>query len=264
MSKVLIFDEDAHTRNNFQTALENDGQDVLVESRLSDAMERLRRDQFEAVVMGLHFTHESAGIETLRRLIDVLVNGCSSDCSSASNAASSTSPAIVVATLQINENDRQEAFKLGAEAVLIKPVSPSEIAINVRDAITRHSRRLVKETLDDMRSTLGVKEKRREDRDSDRNNDRPGSENPKGVMALRLAITTIIFILCGACFGLWVMLAEEKSQAGQANQANQISGQTSHQDQIPINPHQKLLQAGFIVDKNGRFVFINPRIQGEK
>ena len=118
-STVIVVDDDHAIRRLFRIALERAGFDVLTSSNGQRALEIARQSPASVMLLDLHMPGLD-GIETLRTL--------------RSEPGLRTMPVILV-TGSVIEADRIRGLDRGADDVLIKPVSVTELVARIRAQI---------------------------------------------------------------------------------------------------------------------------------
>jgi len=116
--KVLLVDDDATLRRTLGIGLRAEGHDVLIAADGRSAMEALREDKPDIVVLDLGLPDVS-GVEVLRRL-----------------RAWSTVP-VVVLSARAESTEKVQALDLGADDYVTKPFGMEELLARVRAAARR-------------------------------------------------------------------------------------------------------------------------------
>jgi two-component system KDP operon response regulator KdpE len=107
--RILVVDDDPQIRRVLRTALIAQGYEIDDVRSGKEALERVREERFDLVLLDMNMPG-IGGIETCR----TLRAGC--------NAA------IIMLTVRDSEQDKVRALDAGADAFLLKPVSPRALA----------------------------------------------------------------------------------------------------------------------------------------
>jgi two-component system KDP operon response regulator KdpE len=116
--KVLLVDDDATLRRTLGIGLRAEGHDVLITADGRSALEALREDKPDIVVLDLGLP-DLSGVEVLRRL-----------------RAWSTVP-VVVLSARAESSEKVQALDLGADDYVTKPFGMEELLARVRAAARR-------------------------------------------------------------------------------------------------------------------------------
>lgn len=142
--RILAIDNDGASRALYQEVLGNDGYYVRTAAGVRDAMEALRREEFDLVVTELHGGVGSEDItESIRR--------------------HSPGQEIVVVTDKNDAAAAVEAMKRGVSDYLLKPINPDEFLLLVgkilfRQALRVEHKKLLEENIE-FHQTLGYYQK---------------------------------------------------------------------------------------------------------
>ena len=121
MAKVLIVEDDPHTRELVRVYLDREGHDVLTAENGIDGL-RLAREEAPDII-----------------LLDLMLPGMDGRDVCQSLREESDVP-IVMLTARVQEGDRLEGFDLGADDYITKPFSPREVVARVRAVLRRAAR----------------------------------------------------------------------------------------------------------------------------
>ena len=117
--RILIVEDDLALRRTLRTTLDALGFDIGEASNGEEALQELRLDNYEAVVMDINIPG-IGGIETCRRI-----------------RRSFTRLPILMLTVRDCEDDKVEALELGADDYIVKPFQARELTARIRSAIRR-------------------------------------------------------------------------------------------------------------------------------
>ena len=121
MAKVLIVEDDPHTRELVRVYLDREGHDVLTAENGIDGL-RVAREEAPDII-----------------LLDLLLPGMDGRDVCQSLRGESDVP-IVMLTARVQEGDRLEGFDLGADDYITKPFSPREVVARIRAVLRRAGR----------------------------------------------------------------------------------------------------------------------------
>ena len=121
MAKVLIVEDDPHTRELVRVYLDREGHDVLTAENGIDGL-RVAREESPDII-----------------LLDLMLPGMDGRDVCQSLRGESDVP-IVMLTARVQEGDRLEGFDLGADDYITKPFSPREVVARVRAVLRRAAR----------------------------------------------------------------------------------------------------------------------------
>ena len=121
MAKVLIVEDDPHTRELVRVYLDREGHDVLTAENGIDGL-RVAREEAPDII-----------------LLDLMLPGMDGRDVCQSLRGESDVP-IVMLTARVQEGDRLEGFDLGADDYITKPFSPREVVARVRAVLRRAAR----------------------------------------------------------------------------------------------------------------------------
>jgi two-component system, OmpR family, KDP operon response regulator KdpE len=119
IGRVLIVEDDAALRRTLRTTLDALGFDVGEVSNGEGALQELRMDSYEAVVMDINMPG-IGGMETCRRI-----------------RRNFTRLPILMLTVRHSEDDKVEALESGADDYIVKPFQTRELTARIRSAIRR-------------------------------------------------------------------------------------------------------------------------------
>jgi two-component system, OmpR family, KDP operon response regulator KdpE len=119
IGRVLIVEDDAALRRTLRTTLDALGFDVGEASNGEGALQELRMDSYEAVVMDINMPG-IGGMETCRRI-----------------RRNFTRLPILMLTVRDSEDDKVEALESGADDYIVKPFQTRELTARIRSAIRR-------------------------------------------------------------------------------------------------------------------------------
>ncbi|NKQ52511.1 response regulator transcription factor [Amycolatopsis sp. K13G38] len=122
--RVLVVDDDARVRTLVSWQLEADGFAVLEAPDGQRALERIRRDRPDLVVLDLSLPG-IGGLDVLRRVRE------------SERAEGTAALPVIVLSGRSGETDRIVGLDLGADDYLVKPFSPGELAARVRSVLRR-------------------------------------------------------------------------------------------------------------------------------
>jgi two-component system response regulator MtrA len=117
--KVLIVEDDAAVRDAASLVLERAGFEVEGVSDGADAVDRIRRDAFDLVVLDIMLPSKN-GFDVCREV------------------RSSSGVPIVMLTARADTEDVVAGLELGADDYVTKPFEPAELAARARAAVRRH------------------------------------------------------------------------------------------------------------------------------
>jgi len=117
-ARVLVVDDEPMVREVVAAYLERDGHIVESASSGAEALQRLRRDPPDLVVLDVMLPGVD-GLEVLRRL------------------RSDGEVPVILLTARSDEADRVVGLELGADDYVVKPFSPRELAARVRSVLRR-------------------------------------------------------------------------------------------------------------------------------
>ncbi len=118
MAKVLIVEDDPHTRELVRVYLDREGHDVLTADNGNDGLRSAREDAPDII------------------LLDLMLPGMDGRDVCQSLRGESDVP-IVMLTARVQEGDRLEGFDLGADDYITKPFSPREVVARIRAVLRR-------------------------------------------------------------------------------------------------------------------------------
>ena len=118
--RILIADDEPHSRRMLQTVLEIAGFEVDLRRDGSDALEAVRGDEHYDLILLDIMMPGATGLEMLEKI-------------RAMDGRKSTS--VVVLTAKGQDEDRQAAFSLGADDFLTKPFSPRKLLARIHEII---------------------------------------------------------------------------------------------------------------------------------
>ena len=121
MAKVLIVEDDPHTRELVRVYLDREGHDVLTAENGIDGL-RVAREEAPDII-----------------LLDLMLPGMDGRDVCQSLRVESDVP-IVMLTARVQEGDRLEGFDLGADDYITKPFSPREVVARIRAVLRRAAR----------------------------------------------------------------------------------------------------------------------------
>ena len=121
MAKVLIVEDDPHTRELVRVYLDREGHDVLTAENGIDGL-RVAREEAPDII-----------------LLDLMLPGMDGRDVCQSLRGESDVP-IVMLTARVQEGDRLEGFDLGADDYITKPFSPREVVARIRAVLRRAGR----------------------------------------------------------------------------------------------------------------------------
>ena len=121
MAKVLIVEDDPHTRELVRVYLDREGHDVLTAENGIDGLRAARKDAPDII------------------LLDLMLPGMDGRDVCQSLREESDVP-IVMLTARVQEGDRLEGFDLGADDYITKPFSPREVVARIRAVLRRAAR----------------------------------------------------------------------------------------------------------------------------
>ena len=121
MAKVLIVEDDPHTRELVRVYLDREGHDVLTAENGIDGL-RVAREEAPDII-----------------LLDLMLPGMDGRDVCQSLRGESDVP-IVMLTARVQEGDRLEGFDLGADDYITKPFSPREVVARIRAVLRRAAR----------------------------------------------------------------------------------------------------------------------------
>jgi two-component system, OmpR family, KDP operon response regulator KdpE len=119
IGRVLIVEDDAALRRTLRTTLDALGFDVGEVSNGEGALQELRMDSYEAIVMDINMPG-IGGMETCRRI-----------------RRNFTRLPILMLTVRHSEDDKVEALESGADDYIVKPFQTRELTARIRSAIRR-------------------------------------------------------------------------------------------------------------------------------
>jgi two-component system, OmpR family, KDP operon response regulator KdpE len=117
--RVLIVEDEPALRRTLRTTLNALGFDIGEASNGEEALQNLRMDSYEAVVMDINMPG-IGGMETCRRI-----------------RRSFTRLPILMLTVRDSEDDKVEALESGADDYIVKPFQTRELTARIRSAIRR-------------------------------------------------------------------------------------------------------------------------------
>ena len=121
MAKVLIVEDDPHTRELVRVYLDREGHDVLTAENGIDGL-RVAREEAPDII-----------------LLDLMLPGMDGRDVCQSLRGESDVP-IVMLTARVQEGDRLGGFDLGADDYITKPFSPREVVARIRAVLRRAAR----------------------------------------------------------------------------------------------------------------------------
>ena len=121
MAKVLIVEDDPHTRELVRVYLDREGHDVLTADNGNDGLRSAREEAPDII------------------LLDLMLPGMDGRDVCQSLRGESDVP-IVMLTARVQEGDRLEGFDLGADDYITKPFSPREVVARIRAVLRRAAR----------------------------------------------------------------------------------------------------------------------------
>ena len=121
MAKVLIVEDDPHTRELVRVYLDREGHDVLTADNGNDGLCSAREEAPDII------------------LLDLMLPGMDGRDVCQSLREESDVP-IVMLTARVQEGDRLEGFDLGADDYITKPFSPREVVARIRAVLRRAAR----------------------------------------------------------------------------------------------------------------------------
>ena len=121
MAKVLIIEDDPHTRELVRVYLDREGHDVLTAENGIDGLRAAREEAPDII------------------LLDLMLPGMDGRDVCQSLRGESDVP-IVMLTARVQEGDRLEGFDLGADDYITKPFSPREVVARIRAVLRRAAR----------------------------------------------------------------------------------------------------------------------------
>ena len=121
MAKVLIVEDDPHTRELVRVYLDREGHDVLTAENGIDGLRAAREEAPDII------------------LLDLMLPGMDGRDVCQSLRGESDVP-IVMLTARVQEGDRLEGFDLGADDYITKPFSPREVVARIRAVLRRAAR----------------------------------------------------------------------------------------------------------------------------
>ena len=121
MAKVLIVEDDPHTRELVHVYLDREGHDVLTADNGNDGLRSAREEAPDII------------------LLDLMLPGMDGRDVCQSLRGESDVP-IVMLTARVQEGDRLEGFDLGADDYITKPFSPREVVARIRAVLRRAAR----------------------------------------------------------------------------------------------------------------------------
>jgi len=119
--RILVVDDDPQIRRVMRTSLAGHSYEVTDARAGEEALDRLRRDSFDLVLLDLNMPG-MGGLET---------------CRSIRSAHSSHDLAIIMLTVRNTERDKVDALDAGADDYVTKPFSMPELLARVRAALRR-------------------------------------------------------------------------------------------------------------------------------
>jgi len=117
--KILIVDDDKITRKLLSLYLEEGGLNVTTAENGLNAMEKLGSDTFHLVMTDLNMPYMD-GIEFIKTM--------------KSNPETAHIPALML-TAETDGEERERAFKSGADGYLSKPVTAEEVVAKIRQMV---------------------------------------------------------------------------------------------------------------------------------
>ena len=121
MAKVLIVEDDPHTRELVRVYLDREGHDVLTADNGIDGLRAAREEAPDII------------------LLDLMLPGMDGRDVCQALRGESDVP-IVMLTARVQEGDRLEGFDLGADDYITKPFSPREVVARIRAVLRRAAR----------------------------------------------------------------------------------------------------------------------------
>jgi two-component system KDP operon response regulator KdpE len=119
IGRVLIVEDERALRQTLRTTLNALGFDIREACNGEEALQELRMDSYEAVVMDINMPG-IGGMETCRRI-----------------RRSFTRLPILMLTVRDGEDDKVEALESGADDYIVKPFQTRELTARIRSAIRR-------------------------------------------------------------------------------------------------------------------------------
>lgn len=119
-ARVLVVDDDERVRTLLAWKLEDEGYTVLVAEDGEAALERIRAELPDLVVLDLSLPRV-AGLDVLRAV----------------RAGDEGATPVIILSGRDTETDRVNGLDLGADDYLVKPFSPAELAARVRSVLRR-------------------------------------------------------------------------------------------------------------------------------
>jgi two-component system chemotaxis response regulator CheY len=109
MKKILITDDSGFSRKVLRKILESENYQVVEASNGNEALEVFVMEQPDVVMLDLNMAH-MGGMEVLEKLI-----------------ALNSEAKVIIASADIQESTREEAFRLGASAYIKKPFQTEDV-----------------------------------------------------------------------------------------------------------------------------------------
>jgi two-component system KDP operon response regulator KdpE len=117
-AKILIVDDEPQIRRVLLTTLTSHGYTVAESKSGDDALEQLREDRPDLILLDLNMPGRS-GLETCREI------------------RSSSDVPIIMLTVRNTEKDKVQALDAGADDYVVKPFSSEELMARIRAALRR-------------------------------------------------------------------------------------------------------------------------------
>ncbi|MGB6430081.1 MAG: response regulator transcription factor [Candidatus Acidiferrales bacterium] len=118
--RILVVDDEPQIRRVMRTTLVAQGYEVADARSGEDALELLRADRYDLVLLDINL-HGISGIETCREI------------------RATSDIAVIMLTVRDGQRDKVEAFDAGADDYVTKPFGISELLARVRAALRRTS-----------------------------------------------------------------------------------------------------------------------------
>jgi len=119
MKKILICDDDFIILKLVENQLKTDGYEVITASDGNEAIEKLQNYEFDLMVTDMHMPH-ATGLE----LIDFIKNEMKKNIP------------VIVLTKDSSEITTVDAYNVGADDYLLKPINMSILSIKVKKMLT--------------------------------------------------------------------------------------------------------------------------------
>lgn len=112
--RILVIEDDEMILRTLEFRLEKDGYDISVARDGNEAMEKLKKDDYNLVITDLLMPYVS-GLEILSHI-----------------KTNSPEMPVVILSGADEENTVMEAFNLGADDFIAKPFSPGELSLRIK------------------------------------------------------------------------------------------------------------------------------------